>query len=95
MFGDNSYIYNTYSAAGEKLTTQCAVQALPVLSPLSGNGGTGKITILSTNMPSDKTDTERLNNIDSKETHYIFEIDNLRFQDNIIKGIYRFKYNFK
>ncbi len=40
MFGDNSYIYNTYSAAGEKLTTQYAVQALPVLSPLSGNGGT-------------------------------------------------------
>ena len=39
-FGSNSYIYNTYSAAGEKLTTQYAIQMLPVLGPLSGNGGT-------------------------------------------------------
>ncbi len=41
-FGNNSYIYNTYSAAGEKLTTQYAIQMLPVLGPLSGNGGTTK-----------------------------------------------------
>ncbi len=40
QFGDNSYIYNTYSATGEKLTTQYAIQALPVLSPISGNGAT-------------------------------------------------------
>jgi RHS repeat-associated protein len=38
MFGDNTYIYNTHSATGEKLTTQFAIQAQPVLSPISGNG---------------------------------------------------------
>ena len=39
QFGDNTYIYNTHSATGEKLTTQFAIQAQPILSPLSGNGG--------------------------------------------------------
>ena len=39
QFGDNTYIYNTHRATGEKLTTQFAIQAQPILSPLSGNGG--------------------------------------------------------
>ena len=55
---------------------------------------TGEITTISTRMPSDKNDTGRLNNISTKETNYISETDNLRFQDNINKGIYRFKYNY-
>ncbi len=39
-FGNNSYIFNTYSAAGEKLMTQYQFQMLPIQAPLSGNGET-------------------------------------------------------
>ena len=39
-FGNNSYIYNTYSATGEKLMTQYDFHMLPIQAPLSGNGGT-------------------------------------------------------
>ena len=36
-FGDNTYIYYTYSATGEKLTTRYAVRFLPMLAPGGGD----------------------------------------------------------
>ena len=36
-FGDNTYIYYTYSATGEKLTTRYVVRFLPLLAPGGGD----------------------------------------------------------
>ena len=36
-FGDNTYIYYTYSATGEKLTTRYVVRFLPMLAPGGGD----------------------------------------------------------
>ena len=55
---------------------------------------TGEIITVSKCMPSDSNDTERLNNIGTEETSYIYEINNIIFQENIEKGLYRFMYNY-
>ena len=48
---------------------------------------TGKISVLSNEMPSDFNDPDRLNYIDTRERHPESTMDLLRYQENINKGI--------
>ena len=67
-FGNNSYIFNTYSAAGEKLMTQYQIQLHPVLSPQAGEGSTQEAGGVS----EAKTENTRSGSVTPIDTDHIY-----------------------